>query len=456
MFNFGNKEMILMELHEMSAKELSKLIADKKIGVEELTRCYLGRIYKYDGHDGLNSIVELNENIISEAKKLDDTKNRTGDMFGLPILVKDNIDVAGMHTTAGSLALEDNIVVKDAHIIENLRKNGALILGKTNMTEFANFTSYEMKNGYSSRGGQVKNAYIREKESGGSSTGSAVAMSAGFCAAAIGTDTNFSIVGCATENGVTGLKPAYGSLSTKGILPISHTLDMVGPITQDLSDGILTYSCMRDTKLPQINPMSPKNIKLAVNIYDKEEVSDAQLKRYENLYSKLSGDGVSLDEITNPGSDSIGDIMIYEFNHDVDEYLRDSKSKYKKLSEILKFYENNPKTMMKYGCDILKKAIENASGKLNEKEYLDALNERNKLREALISDISKYDAVILSGLSNIMNFVGFPSIAIRLCMAHDETPRSVILYGVDEKRLFEAGLLLENYCPPLGIPNLEK
>jgi len=112
--------------------------------------------------------------------------------------------------------------------------------------------------------------------------------------------------------------------------------------------------------------------------------------------------------------------------------------------------------MMKYGCDILKKAVENTSGKLDEKEYLDALNERKKLREALISDISKYDAVILSGLSNIMNFVGFPSIAIRLCMAHDETPRSVILYGVDEKRLFEAGLLLENYCPPLGIPNLEK
>ena len=173
--------------------------------------------------------------------------NRDMPLFGLPVLVKDNIDVAGLHTTAGSLSLADNIAFHNAPIIANLRKNGALILGKTNMTEFANYTTQNMPNGYSSRGGQVKNAYAQTKDPGGSSTGSAVAMSAGFCAAAVGTDTSFSVIGCATENGVTGLKPAHGSLSSRGIIPISHTLDSAGALTRDMSDALLLYSGMRES-----------------------------------------------------------------------------------------------------------------------------------------------------------------------------------------------------------------
>ena len=126
--------------------------------------------------------------------------------LGLPILVKDNIDVAGLHTTAGSLALSDSVATRDAPVIANLRRHGALILGKTNMTEFANYTGERMPNGYSSRGGQVRNAYDPTHDPSGSSTGSAVAVSARLCSAALGTDTSFSIVGCATENGVTGHK----------------------------------------------------------------------------------------------------------------------------------------------------------------------------------------------------------------------------------------------------------
>ncbi len=142
----------------MTAMELARAIRDKRLGVEELTRAYIGRIEKYDGSVGLNAVAELNENAIAQAKKKDSLKTdrRSGAMFGLPVLVKDNIDVSGLHTTAGSFALADNIAVKDAHIIANLHHDGALILGKTNMTEFANYIGYEMPGGYSSRGGQVK------------------------------------------------------------------------------------------------------------------------------------------------------------------------------------------------------------------------------------------------------------------------------------------------------------
>ena len=152
-------------MHTMTAIELAYEIKKRRLGVEELTRFYVDRIEKLDGVKGLNSIADLNENAIEEAKKMDSMKNdRDKAMFGLPVLIKDNIDVAGMHTTAGSLALSDNLAKEDAPVVANLRSNGALILGKTNMTEFANYTAYNMPGGYSSRGGQVIHAYDEKKD----------------------------------------------------------------------------------------------------------------------------------------------------------------------------------------------------------------------------------------------------------------------------------------------------
>lgn len=235
-----------------------------------------------------NGGAELNKDAVKQARKMDSMKtDRDRGMFGLPVLVKDNIDVAGLHTTAGSLALADNIAERDAPIIANLRRNGALILGKTKMTEFANYTTQGMPGGFSSRGGQVKNAYDRNKGPSGSSSGSAVAMSAGFCSAAIGTDTSFSIVGCVTENGVTGLKPAHGSLSSDGIIPIARTLDSAGSITRDLSDALLVYSCMRDEPLQPVEPMAPDGIHLAVNSFQKDQVSEVQLGKHASVLHRL-------------------------------------------------------------------------------------------------------------------------------------------------------------------------
>ena len=228
------------ELCRMTAIELRTEIQKRNIGIEELTRSYLRRIEKYDPI--LNTISELNESALKQAAKLDAQKTgREALLFGLPLLIKDNIDVAGLHTTAGSMALSDNLVGTNAAVAENILRNGGIILGKTNMTEFANFTAKGMPNGYSSKGGIVKNAYDRKKNPGGSSTGSAVAVSAGFCSMAVGTDTSFSIVACATENGIAGFKPRHASLSSRGIIPISGTLDSAGALSRDLSDAILLY-----------------------------------------------------------------------------------------------------------------------------------------------------------------------------------------------------------------------
>lgn len=439
----------------MSAMELARAIRNKRLGVEEITRAYMERIEKFDGVDGLNTVAELNENAIVQAKKMDSIKaDRKGAMFGLPVLIKDNIDVFGLHTTAGSLALSDNIAEKDAPLVMNLRRNGALILGKTNMTEFANYTGNNMPGGYSSRGGQVTNAYDRAKSPGGSSSGSAVAMSAGLCSAAIGTDTSFSIVGCATENGVTGLKPAYGSLSSDGIIPIARTLDSAGPITRDLPDALLVYSCMKDEALQPIEPMAPDKIHLAINIFNRDQVSEAQLARYNTVLNALKADRLQITEVNHAHTEYQRDIMRCEFRHDLEEYLSCSSAHRQTLEEIVEYYEKHPDQMMKYGNAFLRDALDGASGKLDDIAYMKAMSERKRLRKEIIESISEYDACLMTGPTNIMHFIGLPSVALRLCMADDGTPRGMILYGADERRLFAAALTLEHYCSPITMPKL--
>lgn len=439
----------------MTAVAISQEIQEKRLGIEELTRAYIERIEKYDGPNGLNSVSELNEAAIEEAKRMDSMKsNRDGAMFGLPLLIKDNIDVSGLYTTAGSLALTDNLAKEDAHIVMNLRRNGALILGKTNMTEFANYTAKNMPGGYSSRGGKVKNAYDHKKTPSGSSSGSAVALSAGFCSATVGTDTSFSVVGCATYNGVTGIKPAHGSLSSQGIIPIAKTLDSAGPITRDLRDSILVYSCMRDKPLQPIKPLKPESMHLAYNIFNKKQVSEAQLGRYDALLNLMKDDQVQVTEVTHETSEYENDIMRYEFRHDLEEYLSTSSTKHRTLKEIIKYYEANPDQMMRYGHEYLIEALDGVSGKLDDREYTKALSEREKVHKQIIDGIQKYDACLMTGETNIMHFIGLPSVALRLCMADDQTPRGMILYGADEQRLLAAALTIEQYCTPITMPKL--
>lgn len=439
----------------MTAKWLRNEISSRRIGIEELVRLYLDRISKYDGINGLNTIVELDSTVIQQARDMDAQKNvQDLPLFGLPILLKDNIDVAGLHTTAGSLALTDNIAVKDAPVIANLRRNGVIILGKTNMTEFANYTTQDMPNGYSSRGGQVKNAYDRTKSPGGSSSGSAVAMSAGFCAAAVGTDTSFSVIGCATENGVTGLKPPKGKLSTKGIIPISHTLDSAGALTRDFYDAYILYAGMCDKPLKNITYKNPKDLRIALNTFNLDEVSNAQIERYESLIKNLKKAGVVISEISQGYSPYQRDIMRCEFKYNLEEYLLTSSAKIKTLKDIVRLYESNSERMMRYGITYLNEALNETSGRLDDVSYLLALEERKKQQALVTEQLREYDACIMTGPTNIMHFVGLPSVALKLCMADDNTPRGIILYGVDEMRLYSAALTIESYCSEVTCPIL--
>ncbi|MEZ4856679.1 MAG: amidase family protein [Gelidibacter sp.] len=234
---------------EQDIPTLQKHIRDGKLTYEALTKFYLYRIRKFDRENdlSLNSVIALNPNIIAEAKQKDrEFKNKMlkQPIFGMPVLLKDNIDASSMATTAGSVALQHNNA-KDAFIVKQLKSQGALILGKANLSEWAYFFCGDCPSGYSAIGGQTLNPYGRKiMDTGGSSSGSGVAVSANFCAAAVGSETAGSILSPSSQNSVVGLKPTIGLLSRSGIVPISSTLDTPGPITKNVTDNAIMLDAM--------------------------------------------------------------------------------------------------------------------------------------------------------------------------------------------------------------------
>lgn len=445
----------MVSLLDADFEALSGAINSRQISVSGLTAAYIDRIGRLDGKDGLNAVSQLDKTALAQARALDDARpTPEHPLFGLPILVKENIDVAGLVTSAGSPALADNVAARDAPVIANLRRRGAVILGKTNMTEFANYTTEGMPGGFSALGGQVRHAYDRKKNPSGSSTGSAVAVSAGLCAAAVGTDTSFSVVGCATENGVTGLKPPVGVLSTAGIVPIAHTLDSAGAMTRRFADACLLCSCMRDNALPAISAAKPDALRIAVNTYNSKLVSKAQRARYDALFDRLKAAGAAFSEISQPYVPAQKAVMQHEFRHDLEQYLAASAAGYKRLSQILAYYQANARQYAPYGLTLLEEALEESSGTLTDKAYMDALAERQRLRAEVMAQLSAYDACVMTGPTNVMHFTGLPSLALRLGMARDGTPKGIILYGADEMRLYAAALTIEGYCERVTPPVL--
>ena len=227
-----------LDLNTIGIAELLQRMAEGGLTARALTRHCLARIDTLD--EKVNSVLEINPDALDIAAALDEER-RAGTvrpLHGIPILVKDNIETADrMTTTAGSLALDGIIAIEDAAIVARLREAGAVILGKTNLSEWANFRSRRSSSGWSSRGGQTRNPYALDRTPGGSSSGSAVAVACGFCAAAIGTETDGSIMSPSAMNGVVGIKPTVGLVGRSGIIPISHSQDTAGPIARNVADA---------------------------------------------------------------------------------------------------------------------------------------------------------------------------------------------------------------------------
>ena len=395
------------------------------------------------GKNGLNCIAELDETAEEQAKA-QEADNQGKLLAGIPVLVKDNIDVKGLHTTAGSLALADNIAQEDAPVIRNLRRNGAVILGKTNMTEFANFTTEGMPGGYSSRGGQVIHAVNPNLSPSGSSSGSAVAVAAGIVPTAVGTDTSHSVTACAMFNGICGLKPPAGTLSAEGIVPIARTLDSAGAMARNLTDALKLYSAMRDEPLPELKPLKTDGLRIAVNRANRETLQESRKRFLNSLLKKLKADGAVIGEVDQGAAPEMVTIMRWEFQPMLEDYLKKSTAKRKTLAEIVAYYEAKPDTMMKYGDTLLRAALDETPAGLQGKPYLEALEARRGAIVQVSAEIDNYDAVLMTGPTSIMHFCGLPTVTVAGGKKNtDGVNEAVILYGKDEYRLYQAALAIE-------------
>lgn len=413
-------------LEETTINELQQKMQTGDYTSRSITEMYLKRIESIDkGGPKLNSIIELNPDALSIADELDKERSESkvrGPLHGIPVLIKDNIDTGDrMMTTAGALALEGNIASKDAFIIQQLRKAGAVLLGKTNLSEWANFRSNRSSSGWSSRGGQTKNPYSLERNPCGSSSGSGAAVSANLCVVAIGTETNGSIACPSSINGIVGIKPTVGLLSRSGIIPISHTQDTAGPMARTVTDAALLLGALTGVDNDDIITLKGKEKTLTdyakfldvKGLHGKRiGVEKSMLKGHEGIddllrqaleVMKANGaiivevemmkklDGIYPSEFT---------VLQYEFKDGVNRYLSQANAKVKKLKDVIAFNKQNEEKAMPYfKQDILESSDE--KGDLRTKEYKDALNKILSItRNALDGIMKEYQLEAICGPTN--------------------------------------------------------
>lgn len=462
-----------------SLTDVIDALASGKTTASGLTRVYLARIEAYDrGGPSLTSVRETNPDALAIASRLDGVKpSARQPLAGVPILVKDNVATGDkQHTTAGSLALESARAKDDATIVKRLRAAGAVILGKANLTEFANIIAVDMPSGYSSLGGQVRNPYapallddrgIPIVAPGGSSSGSAVAVAAGLCAAAIGTETSGSLLSPSTQNGVVTVKPTVGLLSRAGILPISHSQDTAGPLTRTVRDAaiLLNVLAARDPldaatqRLQRPNDYTAgldkdglKGARIGVPSDPDDPLNDVYLgklperskavmrKAIEALQDAgatlvrasmptagwIGGPGTTMGVLNrNPLSRRKGEpatppiVFLYELKHDLNAYLRDWAvgTKMKTMADIIAFNQANADKALRFGQDLFL-AAQATRGDLTELEYRSARAMDLKAAQALGLDAyvtqHKLDAVIFPGTAgaSIAAKAGYPSVQV--------------------------------------------
>lgn len=412
---------------EADIRALQKAMEAGEIRAVELVAFYLERIEKLNKI--INAVLEINPDALQIAQALDDERLKQGSrgqLHGIPILLKDNIDTGDrMHTSAGSLALAQSRAAEDAFIAAKLRESGAVLLGKVNMTEWANFMSGPMPSGYSSRGGQVLNPYgPGQFEVGGSSSGSGAATAASFAAAAIGTETSGSIVNPAHHNSLVGLKPTVGLLSRIGIIPISHSQDTPGPMARTVMDaalllGALTGVDPRDplslasegnrhahrdyTTYLDANSLQGARIGIPRRFY--KELSDEARIIAENAIQVLREQGaVVIDPVSLPCEQAewTSEVLRYEFKKDLNDYLSklDASIPVHTLQEVIAFNNEHAEKALVYGQNTLIWSDE-TSGTLTEDEYLHNLAHYQELTRSCgidhVIEEHQLDALLFPG-----------------------------------------------------------
>ena len=401
-------------LNEVTIDILQQKMQKKEYTSRFITEQYLRRIENIDkSGPKLNAVIEINPDALTIADAMDRERAAgkvRGPMHGIPVLIKDNINTGDkMRTSAGSLAIADNIAKEDAFIIGKLREAGAVLLGKTNLSEWANFRSTRSTSAWSSRGGQTKCPYILDRNPSGSSAGSGSAASANLCAIAIGTETDGSIVSPSSVNGLVGIKPTVGLWSRTGIIPISATQDTAGPMGRTVKDAAILLGTLVGidpddsstvssrgksftdyTQFLDENGLKGKRIGIEK---DSLKVNPDMDAIFQDAIKTMKDKGVIIVEVElyKQMKEAFGaqfTVLLYEFKDGLNKYLSQANSKVKSLAQVIEFNKQNEATAMPFfRQEILEQA--EAKGTLIEKEYTDALKKTSGLTREAINKVMK-------------------------------------------------------------------
>jgi len=414
------------ELEEATLSDLQAGMAAGRMTARSITQQYLDRIAALDRQGPtLHHVLETNPDALSLADSLDQERKAgrvRGPLHGIPILLKDNIDTADrMTTTAGSLALAGSIPLQDAFIAAKLRAAGAILLGKTNLSEWANFRSTHSSSGWSGRGGQAKNPYVLDRNPCGSSSGSGGGVSANLCAAAIGTETDGSIVCPSSANGIVGIKPTVGLVSRAGIIPIAHSQDTSGPMARTVRDAAIILNVLAgiDPRDPATSASRSRGQVDYTRYLDPNGLRGARIGvartkffGYSDVTDKVINDAIDAMKaqgavIVDPANivtagkfdDSEFDVLLYEFKADLNKYLASlgPRAPVRTLADIIAFNEQHKdQSMPWFGQEIMIQA--QAKGPLTEKKYRDGLAKDLKMSrtDGIDATMNKYklDAIV--------------------------------------------------------------
>jgi amidase len=386
-------------LLELTLADFAAACADGRLTSQRLTQFYLDRISTLDRHGpGLAAVLETNPRALDIAAELDRERQAhgaRGPLHGVPILITDNVETADrMMTTAGSLALEGWYSPNDAPLVARLRAAGAVILGKTNLSEWANFRSSHSSSGWSGRGGQTRNPYALNRSPSGSSSGSAVAVAANLCAIAVGTETDGSIVSPASINGIVGLKPTVGLVSRRGIVPISHSQDTAGPLARSVRDAAVLLGLMSgaDAADPASVAVGPRFESDYVRFLNPEGLRGARLGIARRFFAESAPLDKFLDgcvaTLTRAGAIAVDpadmpmhgaaaaaeqEVLLYEFKADLNTYLARLPSQFpvRSLADLIRFNESHARQELPlFDQELLRQS--QAKGGLDEAAYRDA------------------------------------------------------------------------------------
>jgi amidase len=413
------------ELEEATIAELQAGMASGKHSAQSLARKYIERIDDIDKHGpAVNSVIEFNPDALSIASEMDKERKAghvRGPLHGIPVLIKDNIDTQDrMTTTAGSLALGGSMPLQDSFVAKKLRDAGAVIIGKTNLSEWANFRSSHSSSGWSGRGGQTKNPYVLDRNPCGSSSGTGAAIAANLAAIGVGTETDGSVVCPSNANSLVGIKPTLGLISRSGIVPIAHSQDTAGPMCRTVTDAAILLGALADidardgeTRMSAgksfadyrkfLNPNGFKGARIGVHrkAFGFNDAVDKLMTDCIDIIKKRGATVIDPADIPTQGKfdDTELEVLLYEFKADLNSYLVSlgPRAPVKSLKEIIDFNEQyRDREMPYFGQDLFIKA--QAKGPLTDKAYRDALakNRRLSRKEGIdfVMDKHKLDALI--------------------------------------------------------------